>query len=61
MSSVSDNTIKQLEQILKNKNKYQVKRSKNKRDIDAGNATVGDVANVLGTLIDDLRKQGILK
>lgn len=61
MSSVSDNTIKQLEQILKNKKSYQVKRFKNKRDLDADKATLQDVKDLIGTLIGDLRKQGILK
>ena len=55
------NTVKELEQIIKNKRKYQVRRSKNKRDLDIDNATIGDIFDLVGTLIDDLRKQRILK
>lgn len=56
-----NNRIKELEQILKNKQKYQVKRFKNKRDLDVDNATLADALDLLGTLITDLTKQGILK
>ena len=55
----SDNTLKQLEQILKNRQIYRVRRFKNKRDLDIDNATVGDIFDLVGTLITDLRKQGI--
>lgn len=58
---ISDNTLKQLEQILAKRQKYIVKNNKNKRDIDAINGTLGDVLHVLATLLDDLRKQGIVK
>ncbi len=55
------NTVKELEQIIKNRKKYQVKRFKNKRDLDIDNATIGDIFDLVGTLITDLRRQGILK
>ena len=57
----SDNTLKQLEQILAKRKKYLVKTDKEKRDINAINGTSQETAIVLATLIKDLTKQGILK
>ncbi len=57
----NENTIQELEQIIKNRKIYRVKRSKTKRDLDIDNATIGDIFDLVGTLIDDLRKQRILK
>ena len=58
---MSDNTLKQLEQILAKRKHYSVKRFRNKRDIDVANATIGDVADILATLLSDLKEQRILK
>ena len=55
------NTVKELEQIIKNRQKYQVTRFKSRRDLDTANATLADVLDLLGTLIADLKKQRILK
>ena len=55
------NTVKELEQIIKNRRKYQVTRFKNRRDLDTGSATLADTLDLLGTLIADLKKQRILK
>ncbi len=57
----NDNIIEELEQILKNAKKYVVRGDMNKRDLDAANPTTADIANVLVTLISDLKKQKILK
>ena len=57
----NDNTLKELEQRLKKRKLYQIKRSRNKRNIDVDNATVGDVADVLATVITDLKEIGIFK
>jgi len=58
---ISDNTLKELEQILAKRKPYQVKKFKDRRDIDIDNATIGDVADLLATLISDLKNQRILK
>jgi hypothetical protein len=57
----SDSTLKQLEQILAKRERYVVKADQSKRDLDAINGTVADLGIVLATLINDLKKQGILK
>ncbi len=57
----NDNTLKELEQILANKQKYVIKTDANKRDLDAVSPTIANNAKVLATLISDLKKQGILK
>jgi hypothetical protein len=56
-----ESTIKQLEQILAKRQKYTVKTEGERRDLDAVNGVVGDIIKVLGTLINDLKKQGILE
>ncbi len=58
---MNDNLEKQLEQIIKNAKKYVVRGDVNKRNLDAANPTTADNANVLATLISDLKKQRILK
>jgi len=61
LGSVSDNILKQLEQIFKNQPLYQVKSDAVKRNLDAVNPTAANNAKVLATLINDLKKQKILK
>ena len=56
-----DNTLQELEQIIKNKKPYQIKKNKTTRHLDIDNATIGDVADVLATLITDLKQQRIIK
>jgi len=58
---VTDNTLKELEQIIKHRKPYQIRRTATKRNLDVDNATIGDVADFLLTLVGDLKKQGILK
>jgi len=58
---LENDRLQELEQILANRQKYVVKKDKNKRDLDSVGGTLGDALNVLGTLINDLKKQGILK
>jgi len=53
--------LQELEQILANREKYVVKTDASKRDLDAVNPTTADNAKVLATLINTLKKQGILK
>jgi hypothetical protein len=57
----NDSTLKQLEQILAKRQKYQVKTGRTKRDLDSVDGTLQELANVVATLINDLKKQGILK
>jgi len=57
----NDNTLKQLEQIIAKREKYVVKTDANKRDLDAVNGTLQELATVVATLINDLKKQGVLK
>ncbi|MCK5018983.1 MAG: hypothetical protein KAS32_18125 [Candidatus Peribacteraceae bacterium] len=59
--SVSDNTLNQLEQILKNRRRYIIKTDKNKRDLNAVDGTLQELAVFTATLVSDLKKQGILK
>ena len=56
-----ENTLKQLEQIIAKKKKYVVKTDSIKRDLDAVNGTLKELAIVVATLINDLKKQGILE
>ena len=41
--------------------KYVVKVNENKRDLDAVNGTVQELAVFVATLVSDLKRQGILK
>ncbi len=41
--------------------KYVIKTDENKRDLDAVNGTLQGLAVVVATLINDLKKQGILE
>ena len=58
---MNDNLEKQLEQIIKNAKKYVIRGDVSKRNLDATNPTTADNANVLATLISDLKRQRILK
>ena len=57
----NDNTIQELEQILKHRQRYLVKTDAKKRDLDAVNGTLQELAVFTATLVNDLKKQGILK
>jgi len=56
-----NNTQKQLEQIIANRQRYIVKTNKQKRDINTTNITLEQLADTLATLVNDLKKQGILR
>jgi len=46
---------------ITNGQKYVIKTDKIRRNLDAVNGTAQQTASVLATLIDDLKKAGILK
>jgi len=58
---LANDRLQELEQILANRQKYVIKTDTNKRDLDAVNGTLKGLANVVATLINDLKKQGILE
>ena len=55
-----DNTLKELEQILAKRQKYVVRSDKQQRSLGA-NPTIEEIYAVLVTLINDFKKQGIIK
>ena len=57
----NNSTLRQLEQILAKRQKYVIKSDKSRRDYDAVNATLIETNTTLATLIQDLKKQGVLK
>ncbi len=59
--NISSLTEKQLEQILAKKQEYVVKSDKRANRSLGLNPTADNVAEVLATLIKDLKAQGILK
>ncbi len=59
--NISSLTEKQLEQILAKKKEYVVKSDKQANRSLGLNPTADNVAEVLATLIKDLKAQGILK
>ena len=58
---MENDSIKELEQILANRQKYIVKTDKIKRDLDVVNGTLADLLTYVATLTNDLKKQRILK
>lgn len=56
----SEKTIKELEQILKNRKKYVIRKDANSRNLDAVNGSLKQLYDVVGTLLEDLKKQGII-
>jgi hypothetical protein len=58
---ISSSSLKQLEQILAKRQGYVSKLAKNPRRSLGLNPTANEVAEVLATLLKDLREQGILK
>ena len=55
---ISDNTAKQLEQIIAKRQKYVVRSDKQQRHLGA-NPTIEEIYAVLVTVINDLKKQRI--
>ena len=56
----NDKEFKQLEQILKNRKKYVIRKDATSREIDAVNGTLKQLYDAFATLLDDLKKQGII-
>jgi len=56
-----DNSKQVLEQIIKNRKLYQVRKNKTVRFLNVDNASLGDVKDVLATLLVDLKEQRIIK
>ena len=50
-----------LEQILAKAQRYIVKSNKTKRDLDAINGSLEDLQAFIATLVNDFKKQGIIK
>ena len=61
MENVKSSSLKQLEQILAKRERYVVRTDKRERRDLGANPTADNIAEVLATLIKDLKKQGILK
>lgn len=55
LQAISEATFQDLDEVLQS---YAVTGFSAKRDLDAGTATVADVANFLATLINDIKSAG---
>jgi len=52
----NDNTLKELEQILKHRKKYIVKKDATRRNLDAVNGTLKELAEFVATMAEDMNK-----
>ncbi len=61
VSTRSTQDIEKLINKLTSGKSFELKNWTEKRDFDANNGTLGDLANAFSTLVDDLIKKGIIQ